>query len=70
MYNLILICLKGGGLAGLSAAIELADRGYSVTIKEKEERIGGKLFTIPFQILGYNFSVEHGFHGTHINQVF
>lgn len=28
------VCVVGGGFAGLSAAIELADRGYSVTVLE------------------------------------
>lgn len=54
----------GGGLAGLSAALELADRGYLVTIKEKEDRIGGKLFSKPVEIFrNKTFQVEHGFHG-------
>jgi gamma-glutamylputrescine oxidase len=30
------VCVVGGGLAGLSAAIELADRGYSVVVLEAE----------------------------------
>ncbi|MGA8862976.1 MAG: FAD-binding oxidoreductase [Gallionella sp.] len=30
------VCVVGGGLAGLSAAIELADRGYSVLVLEAE----------------------------------
>jgi len=52
----------GGGLAGLSAALELADRGYSVTIKEIDDTVGGKLATRPVQVLGETFYVEHGFH--------
>jgi uncharacterized protein with NAD-binding domain and iron-sulfur cluster len=33
-------------LAGLSAALELAERGYDVTIKEQmKDAIGGKLAT-------------------------
>ena len=51
-------------MAGLSAAIELADRGYDVTIKEKmENSVGGKLATKPVEALGQTFYVEHGFHG-------
>jgi heterodisulfide reductase subunit A len=33
----------GGGLAGCSAALELADNGLSVTIVEKSNKIGGKV---------------------------
>lgn len=33
----------GGGIAGLQAAIELADQGFSVLIVEKEPSIGGKM---------------------------
>lgn len=33
----------GGGLGGLSAAISLANRGYSVSLFEKNEHLGGKL---------------------------
>ena len=57
------VLIVGGGLAGLSAALELAERGYSVTIKEKYPNIGGKLFCIPLQILNQTFNIEHGFHG-------
>ena len=51
-------------MAGLSAALELADRGYQVTIKEKEEYLGGKLFSKPVEVFPNEiFQVEHGFHG-------
>merc|ERR1719223_891794 len=57
------VLVIGGGLAGLSAAIELADRGYQVTIKEKmEHSVGGKLATKPVKVLNETFYVEHGFH--------
>jgi isorenieratene synthase len=53
----------GGGLAGLSAALELSERGYMVTIKEKFE-IGGKLHSRPVEIFpNKTFQIEHGFHG-------
>ena len=58
------VLIIGGGLAGLSAALELADRGYQVTIKEKQEHIGGKLFCKPVEIFqNETFQIEHGFHG-------
>lgn len=37
------ILIVGGGLAGCSAALELADSGLSVTLLEKTDRIGGKV---------------------------
>ena len=33
----------GGGIAGLQAALELADQGYEVLIVEKEPSIGGRM---------------------------
>lgn len=33
----------GGGIAGLQAALELADQGYNVLVVEKEPSIGGKM---------------------------
>jgi isorenieratene synthase len=58
------VLVVGGGLAGLSAALELADRGYQITIKEKEPYLGGKLFSKPVEIFPNQiFQVEHGFHG-------
>jgi uncharacterized protein with NAD-binding domain and iron-sulfur cluster len=52
-------------LAGLSAALELADRGYDVTIKEKmADAVGGKLATKAVEIFpNKTFRIEHGFHG-------
>jgi diapolycopene oxygenase len=45
----------GSGLGGLSAAISLAQQGYSVTIHEKNARIGGKLNVLKEQ--GYTFDL-------------
>ncbi len=36
------ILVMGGGLAGLTAAKEAADAGYSVILAEKEDKLGGK----------------------------
>jgi 15-cis-phytoene desaturase len=36
------VTVIGGGLAGLSASISLASRGFDVTLVEKEERLGGR----------------------------
>jgi len=36
----------GGGIAGLQAALDLADQGYKVLIVEKEPSIGGKMISL------------------------
>lgn len=36
----------GGGVAGMSAALGIADHGYSVTLVEREEELGGKALQI------------------------
>jgi quinone-modifying oxidoreductase subunit QmoB len=35
------ILVIGGGVTGLTAAVEAADAGYNVTVVEKEEKLGG-----------------------------
>ncbi len=35
------VCVVGGGIAGIMAALDLADAGYQVVIVEKEPAIGG-----------------------------
>jgi squalene-associated FAD-dependent desaturase len=37
----------GGGLAGLAAALELADRGHAVTLYEARPTLGGAVQTLP-----------------------
>ncbi|MGI6106161.1 MAG: 4Fe-4S binding protein [Raoultibacter sp.] len=37
------VLVIGGGIAGIQAAIDIADAGYPVTIVEKESSIGGKM---------------------------
>jgi squalene-associated FAD-dependent desaturase len=39
------VAVVGGGLAGLSAAIECADRGADVTLYESRSRLGGATFS-------------------------
>ncbi|HKJ38643.1 MAG TPA: FAD-dependent oxidoreductase [Anaerolineales bacterium] len=59
------ILIIGGGVAGLSAALHLAERGLKPLILEADEKfIGGRLAggeTI--QIGEYSFRLEHGMHG-------
>jgi isorenieratene synthase len=56
------VCVVGGGIAGLSAALELASRGYAVTVKEAESYLGGRLHTRKETRAGQSFAVEHGLH--------
>lgn len=41
----------GGGLAGLTCALDLARKGYSVTIFEKSDQLGGRLRNLPEAVL-------------------
>ena len=36
----------GGGIAGMQAALDLADQGYEVALVEKEASIGGKMIAL------------------------
>lgn len=53
----------GGGLAGMTAALTLAERGYRVTLVERAEALGGKLSGWPIEVQGETVPMEHGFHG-------
>ena len=59
----------GGGLAGISAAMELAARNFDVTLVEASADLGGKLTGWDVEALGQTFPVEHGFHG-YFNQYY
>lgn len=53
----------GGGIAGVSAAVVLAERGVSVTLLEAAPTLGGRLGTWPHTLPdGTEQVVEHGFH--------
>src|SRR4030042_6195320 len=36
----------GGGIAGMQAALDLADQGYQVALVERQPSIGGKMITL------------------------
>ncbi len=57
------VVVVGGGLAGISSALELATRGFEVTLLESSSALGGKLTGWDIDALGERFPVEHGFHG-------
>lgn len=56
------VAVVGGGIAGMSAAANLAERGFEVTIFEKENFLCGKMGSWSFESNGEKLQVEHGFH--------
>ena len=59
------VAVLGGGVAGLSAAHELAERGFEVTVYEMRDAPGGKARSIPYAGSGEDGRAdlpgEHGF---------
>jgi isorenieratene synthase len=60
-YDVIII---GGGVAGLTAALHMAERGLRPLILEAAERVGGRLSgKDDIAVNGWSFPNEHGVHG-------
>jgi uncharacterized protein with NAD-binding domain and iron-sulfur cluster len=59
------VIVLGGGVAGLSAAHELSERGFHVTVFETRDAVGGKARSFPFPGSGRDgrrpLPGEHGF---------
>src|SRR5512134_3689745 len=59
------VAILGGGVAGLSAAHELAERGFRVRVYERKPVLGGKARSIPVPDSGRDgrdpLPGEHGF---------
>ena len=56
------VLVIGGGLAGISTAANLAERGFDVTLREKEPYLGGKVGAWTEDVDGEQLDIEHGFH--------
>jgi isorenieratene synthase len=57
------VVIVGAGLAGLTCAYELSQRGFQVTLLEKSPQLGGKIASWSIQVGNETFRMEHGFHG-------
>jgi carotenoid phi-ring synthase / carotenoid chi-ring synthase len=58
------VIIIGAGLAGLTAALHLAERGLKPLVLESDIRPGGRLAgDEKVEIAGTTFSLEHGVHG-------
>lgn len=55
------VAILGGGIGGLSAAQELAGRGFEVAVYEANERFGGKARSVPAGFEELSLPSEHGF---------
>ena len=58
------VVVVGGGIAGLTAALGLAERGVRVTVLEREERLGGRVRSWPVHAAptGAQGEMSRGFH--------
>lgn len=45
------VAVVGGGISGLTAAVDLDKKGYNVTIYEKENKLGGRIWNFSKEIL-------------------
>ncbi|WP_435829244.1 FAD-dependent oxidoreductase [Actinocatenispora sera] len=58
------VLVIGGGIAGMSAGVVLAEHGFPVTVWEKAPQLGGRLSAVPYVLQdGTTQLVDHGFHG-------
>ena len=56
------VVVVGGGIAGLTAALGLAERGIRVTLLERDERLGGRVRSWPVDVDGEPGQMSRGFH--------
>jgi uncharacterized protein with NAD-binding domain and iron-sulfur cluster len=61
MHDSPSVAVLGGGIGGLTAAHELAERGFDVTVYEANDRVGGKARSVPVDDSDRPLMGEHGF---------
>ncbi|BCJ33961.1 dehydrogenase [Actinocatenispora thailandica] len=58
------VLVIGGGIAGMSAAVVMAERGFPVMVWEQAPQLGGRLCAVPHTLPdGTEQPIDHGFHG-------
>ena len=55
------VIVIGAGFAGLCAADRLAEEGFDVILLEKEDRVGGKLLSVPLGGTHANLGAQYFF---------
>jgi len=56
------VLVVGGGIAGLTAAVGLAERGVPVTVVEAQPQLGGRVRAWPVQHGDHTVTMSRGFH--------
>ena len=56
------VVVVGGGIAGLTSALALAERGVRVTVLERDQRLGGRVRAWPVDGPGSDAWMSRGFH--------
>ena len=56
------VLVAGGGIAGIAAAVGLAERGARVIMVEPHDQLGGRVRAWPVEHGGDNVSMSRGFH--------
>jgi isorenieratene synthase len=56
------VLVAGGGIAGIAAAVGLAERGVEVTLVEPHDQLGGRVRSWPVEQDGEQVTMSRGFH--------
>jgi len=56
------VIVVGAGLSGLLAAVRLAEAGADVTVLEEEDRVGGRIHSVPLGGSHVNLGAQYFFH--------